>query len=87
MLGQRVVTAVVLLAAAGRVQAIRNWLPHGYLAAGYWIPALMVGGQRREQGAATRFERSLRRADAACRARLPGLPAKVLTTRREMSGL
>jgi membrane-associated phospholipid phosphatase len=71
------VTAVVLIAASGRLEAIRSWLPHGYLVAGYWIPALMVDSRRGELAAPTRFEGWLRRIDGACRARLPDLPAVV----------
>jgi membrane-associated phospholipid phosphatase len=69
------VAAVVLLAAAGSTEAIRSWLPHGYLVAGYWMPALMVPRHRGRAGRSTPFERWLMRADSALRPMLPALPA------------
>jgi membrane-associated phospholipid phosphatase len=60
------ISVVALLAAGGVVigafllpPAARGWLAHAYLAAGYWLPALLVS---RQPGA---FERWLRRTEPA----------------------
>jgi membrane-associated phospholipid phosphatase len=62
--------AVVLTAAA----SLRAWLPHLYLVAGYWIPALLVPTTR-----GRRFEEWLLKSDVGLRRLLPGVPAPFAT--------
>ena len=54
--------AVILIAVTALSPAIRFWLGHLYLVAGYWIPALVAA---RPEG--TRFERWLDASDVRCR--------------------
>jgi hypothetical protein len=69
--------ALAALAATAAPPAIRAWLPHLYLVAGYWIPALAVRQVPRERSG--RFERWLVRSDDWIRPRLPSLPGGVAT--------
>jgi membrane-associated phospholipid phosphatase len=48
---------------------VRAWVPHLYLVAGYWMPALLA--LRVEESA---FERWLARSDSRCRRMLPAVP-------------
>jgi hypothetical protein len=64
-----VAVTVALVAGLGTV-ALRDWAPHVYLVAGYWLPGLLAA----RSAAATRFERWLVRSDAGLRRRLPELP-------------
>lgn len=63
-----VLTIVVLL--SGRWPHVRAWIPHVYLVAGYWIPALLV--QRVKD---SRFERWLVWSETALRRSLPVVKA------------
>lgn len=77
--------ALFVAASSTRGGGMRDWAPLAYIAAGYWIPALLVTGTaahplldtRNEgiTGTITRFERWLVRIDTALRQRLPTLPA------------
>lgn len=62
--------SIALTAAA----SLRAWLPHLYLVAGYWMPALLVPAPR-----GRRFEEWLLMSDAALRRLLPGVPAPLAT--------
>lgn len=64
------VAIAVALAAGLGSSALRDWAPHVYLVAGYWLPGLLAA----RSAAATRFERWLVRSDADLRRRLPELP-------------
>jgi hypothetical protein len=67
-----VAAGVLLVLAAGQVAspAVRAWLPHGYLVAGYWTPAVLV------PAAPSRwFEEWLVRRDRWWRRSLPPVPA------------
>lgn len=74
----RVVGAGVALAAAGAIavasrtldEAVRAWLPHVHLAAGYWIPALLTA----PPAGRTSFERWLLGTERRLRPWLPPLP-------------
>ncbi len=66
-LGASVLVAVPVSAVAA--PAFRAWLPHVYLVAGYWMPALLVPGSR-----GRRFEEWLHRTDRRWRAALPAVP-------------
>jgi membrane-associated phospholipid phosphatase len=57
--------AAVLLAVRFAPLTLRAWLPHGYLVAGYWLPALLV-----EDSAAHSLQQWLRDTDAATVRRL-----------------
>ena len=61
--------AIAALAPRARLE-VREWAPHVYLVAGYWIPGLLA---QRLRGA-TRFERWLAASDRFFRPRLPALP-------------
>ena len=50
---------------------VRAWAPHGYLAAGYWLPALLVVAPVRS----TRFERWLAASDMWLRGSMPRVPS------------
>ena len=50
---------------------VRAWAPHGYLAAGYWLPALLVVPPVRP----TRFERWLAASDVGLRKSMPRVPS------------
>jgi hypothetical protein len=65
-----VTAALVVVAASELSDSTRSWLPHLYLAAGYWAPALLV----EPQGGPTRFEAWLIRLDTRTRAPLPRVP-------------
>ena len=64
--------AVLLVLAAGQAAApaVRAWLAHGYLVAGYWTPALLV-----PVAPSRRFEEWLLRRDRRWRRSLPPVPA------------
>src|SRR5688572_5423024 len=62
--------AVIVIAVPVLSPAIRVWLGHLYLVAGYWIPALATGAT-----AETPFERWLETSDARWRPRLHAAPA------------
>ena len=64
--GVLVVVQVTLAAPPG----LRAWLPHLYLVAGYWMPALLVPASPD-----SRFEEWLRRSDVRWRRSLPVVPA------------
>ena len=66
-LGVSVLALSVALAAG---PAVRAWVPHVYLVAGYWMPALLV-----PTGGGRRFEDWLQQSDEGWRRRLPGVPA------------
>jgi hypothetical protein len=72
--GSIAVAALVSVIGSGDLFALRTWLPHAYLVAAYWLPALLVESPVK----ATRFERWLRRTDSAIRPRLPTLPHRVV---------
>ena len=76
-----VAVSVWLVSRTGSV-ALRAWMPHAYLVAGYWLPALLTP----RVVPPTRFERWLARADAALRPRLPRVPG-VLTHIAELAYL
>jgi membrane-associated phospholipid phosphatase len=63
---------------------LRDWAPLAYIAAGYWIPALLVTGTAATAGGEavsatiTRFERWLLRTDMALRTRLPAVPPAIV---------
>lgn len=66
---------VLLVLAAGREAAppaVRAWLAHGYLVAGYWTPALLVPVAPNR-----RFEEWLLRRDRRWRRSLPPVPARL----------
>ena len=65
-----IAAAVVVIGQNGS-DLLRRWLPHGYLIAGYWVPALLTHSLTR----ATRFERWLHGSDEQCRPLLPRIPA------------
>jgi membrane-associated phospholipid phosphatase len=72
--------ATVILASWLAPTGLREWLPHVYLASGYWVPGLMVAASRPEAaGGTTRFERWLVGTDQTIRPRLPALPASLVT--------
>ena len=54
--------------------SVRAWIPHLYLVAGYWIPALLVPTTW-----GRRFEEWLLMSDAGIRRLLPGVPAPLAT--------
>lgn len=64
-----VMAALVVTAVEWAPSALRAWLGHLYLVAGYWLPALLV-----PPSAPTRFEEWLTRRDAALRRSLPPVP-------------
>lgn len=66
------IIAVTLIAAVADAAGLtaRDWLPHAYLAAGYWLPAALVSRPPR----ANRFEAWLISSDARLRPSLPSLP-------------
>lgn len=69
------VGAGVLAGLAASIQAapgVRAWLPHLYLVAGYWLPALLVSASP-----SRRFEEWLLRRDRGWRQLLPGVPARL----------
>jgi hypothetical protein len=70
--------ATVTLAALGELPAWARLfiLPHCYIGAGYWIPAMLVPVQQ-PSGGRTRFERWLVRSDERVRPHLPPLPRSV----------
>jgi membrane-associated phospholipid phosphatase len=76
---RRLLIVLLSLATSGAVAAVsfygtdsaRVWLPHAYLVAGYWLPALIAA----KTAHPTRFERWLQRTDAALRPRSAVLPA------------
>ena len=63
-------SALALSVALAAGPTVRTWVPHVYLVAGYWMPALLVPTTR-----GRRFEDWLRRSDEGLRRRLPGVPA------------
>src|SRR5688572_998692 len=75
---RRCAALVLALTAAGTTAAmamrldpdVRAWLPHLYLIAGYWIPALLT----ETPTAPTAFERWLTGTEARLRPVLPGVP-------------
>jgi membrane-associated phospholipid phosphatase len=70
MLGCVALVLVIGTTAARGSLTLRLWLPHLYLVAGYWLPALLVA----PPPIPTRFERWLLGTDAALRPRLPAVP-------------
>jgi hypothetical protein len=54
---------------------LRWWLPHLYLVAGYWIPALLTPASLT---GATRFEQWLTGSDRRCRQMLPDVPTPLV---------
>ena len=60
------VVLLTVIAASTEAPALRAWIPHVYLVAGYWMPALLV-----RSPAGGRFEEWLVRSDAALRPVLP----------------
>jgi hypothetical protein len=71
----------VAVAAAYAGDAVRVWLPMLYLVAGYWLPALLVAEEQVSGRAAmSTFERWLRRTDLPLRARLPAVPAPLVSS-------
>jgi membrane-associated phospholipid phosphatase len=62
--------AVIVIAVPAISPAIRFWLGHLYLVAGYWLPALAPA-----QSGETRFEQWLEASDADWRLRLKAAPA------------
>ncbi len=69
-IGALVCATVAIDLAGANVTMLRLWLPHAYLVAGYWLPALLVEPPVAEGP----FEHWLRRTDTVLRARLPRLP-------------
>jgi membrane-associated phospholipid phosphatase len=59
------------VAAIGRGgnEALRAWVPHAYLVAGYWLPALLVSSP-----STPAFQHWLTSTDARLRTRLPAVP-------------
>ena len=70
MLGCAALASIIGASAARGSIALRLWLPHLYLVAGYWLPALLVTAP----AFPTRFERWLAGTDATLRPRLPAVP-------------
>jgi membrane-associated phospholipid phosphatase len=66
-----VTAGAVAAAAFYGTERLRAWLPHAYLVAGYWLPALIAGRAPHP----TRFERWLQRADDVLRPAGVALPA------------
>jgi hypothetical protein len=64
------VSSLALAVALAAGPTARSWMPHIYLIAGYWMPALLVPTS---QG--RRFEDWLRKSDEGLRCRLPGVPS------------
>jgi membrane-associated phospholipid phosphatase len=69
LLSALIATAVITASQAS--EAIRGWLGHGYLVAGYWIPALLVT----PSDPPGRFEQWLMRSHERCRILAISLPA------------
>jgi hypothetical protein len=65
-------SALALLVAVTAGPTLRAWVPHVYLVAGYWMPALLVPARR-----GRRFEDWLQRSDDVVRRLLPGVPARL----------
>ncbi len=63
--------AIAVIAASQAGDAIRGWLGHAYLVAGYWIPALLIP----PSDPPGRFESWLVRSDQWCRIFAISLPA------------
>ena len=72
---------VVFQATLAAAPGLRAWLPHLYLVAGYWMPALLVPASPD-----SRFEEWLRRSDIGWRRSLPSVP-KWLTPMVELAYL
>jgi membrane-associated phospholipid phosphatase len=66
-----VTMAMGVIAASQAGEAIRGWLGHAYLVAGYWIPALLIPSS----DPPGRFESWLVRSDQWCRIAAISLPA------------
>lgn len=64
---------VLLLTNRAASPGFRDWLPHSYLVAGYWMPALLVPVEPHR-----RFEEWLLRCDLRWRRRLPGIPVSLM---------
>jgi membrane-associated phospholipid phosphatase len=71
MLGAAVVATAVAVALAGS-RGLRAWIPHAYLIAGYWMPALLVTSTHSRP-----FEAWLARSDDRLRPLLPSVPAAI----------
>jgi hypothetical protein len=70
-----VAAAIVAVASVGS-DALRDWMPHAYLVAGYWMPALLT----RAGPLATAFERWLCESDRRLRPAVLRLPAPLVHT-------
>ena len=68
-LGVAIVLTVFGVVGTGSA-ALRAWMPHVYLVAGYWMPALLVAPAREQL-----FEAWLVRSDTSLRRWLPAVPA------------
>jgi hypothetical protein len=68
-----VVVLTVFGVASMQVLAVRAWLPHVYLFAGYWMPALLVTPAREQL-----FEGWLTRSDVVLRQWLPVVPPRLM---------
>jgi hypothetical protein len=66
-----VAAATIAVVARSDIETLRGWMPHAYLAAGYWVPGLLTG----DRAHPTRFERQLAASDERLRSMLPALPA------------
>ena len=64
------VALLVFALAASPWSTARAWIPHVYLIAGYWMPALLVPPLT-----GRRFEDGLARLDSRCRPLLPSVPS------------
>jgi membrane-associated phospholipid phosphatase len=64
------VTMMVALVAGMNSLLLRDWAPHFYLVAGYWLPGLLVA----RSAETTRFEQWLVRSDLILRRRLGAIP-------------
>jgi len=69
-------SAAIVVIAPLASDLLRVWLPHVYLAAGYWLPALLAGAPIHP----TRFERWLERTDDFLRPGAIQLPATIVHT-------